>query len=157
MARNFVNVDRRTPLLLPVDLREWVPPEDIAHFVIEVVEGVDLRSARVNERGSGSAQYPPSMLAAVLIYCYLQGIHSSRAIERATHTHLGVRYITGDTHPDHDTIATFRRTQREVVREAFTQVLLMGRNLGLPGLGTVCVDGTKLHANASARQNRPDE
>ena len=104
MARRFVNVDRDTPMLFPPDMRDWVRKDDMVHFVIEAVEQMDLRVARVNERGSGSEQYPPSMMTALLIYCYAHGIFSSRKIETASYRDVAVRYLTGDTHPDHDTI-----------------------------------------------------
>lgn len=156
MSRNLVNVDRATPLLLPVDLREWVKADDVVHLVIEAVEQMDLREAVVNERGTGSAQYPPGMMVGLLIYCYAQGQYSSRKIEQATHRDVAVRYLTGDTHPDHDTIAAFRRTQERLLRHAFVEVLQLARRLGVPQLGTVCLDGTKLRANASLRANRRD-
>ena len=108
MSANFVNVDRRTPLLMPPDMRDWVPGDDLVHFVVEAVEGMDLRSLRVNHRGSGSPQYPPSMMLSLLIYCYANGIFGSRRIELATQRDIAVRYLTGDTHPDHDTIAKNR-------------------------------------------------
>ena len=85
-------------MLLPVDLREWVPDDDMVHFVIGAVEEMDLREAQVNERGTGSAQYPPAMMTALLIYCYAQGIFSSRKIERASYPDVAVRYLSGDTH-----------------------------------------------------------
>jgi transposase len=154
MSRNLVNVDRATPLLLPVDLREWVRSDDVVHLVIEAVEQMDLREAVVNERGTGSAQYPPSMMLGLLIYCYAHGRYSARKIEAATHSEVAVRYLTGDTHPDHDTIATFRRTQERLLRRAFVEVLHLAKRLGVPQLGTVCLDGTKLRANASVRANR---
>lgn len=156
MGRNLVNIDRATPMLLAEDLREWLPADDVAHLVIEAVEGMDLSLARVNERGSGSAQYPPGMLLALLIYCYSQGLYSSRRMERATHTHVGVRYVTANTHPDHDTIAAFRRTHGELLQRAFVEVLQLARELGVPRLGTVCLDGTKLSANASKRASRSE-
>jgi transposase len=156
MSTRYVNVDRATPLLLPADLREWVPTDDVVHLVIEAVEGMALSAARVNERGTGSAQYPPGMLLALLIYCYSQGLYSSRRIERASYTHLGVRYLTADTHPDHDTIATFRRQNAPLIRQAFVEVLQLAGALGVPRLGTVCVDGTKLKANASKRATRTE-
>ncbi len=74
MATRYVNVDRRTPMLLPVDMREWVPEDDMVHFVIAAVEQMDLRLAEVNVRGSGSEQYPTLMMTALLIYCYAHGI-----------------------------------------------------------------------------------
>ena len=84
MAERFVNVDRETPLLLPPDLRDWVPEDDMVHFVLEAVKGVDMSVFRVNWRGTGSRQYPPHMMLALLIYCYSHGIFGSRRIERAT-------------------------------------------------------------------------
>jgi hypothetical protein len=101
---HFVEANRDPPFLLPPDLREWVPEDDLAHFVLEAVERVDLRHFRVNERGSGSPQYPPRLMLALLIYGYANGIFSSRRIERATYRDLGVRYLTANTHlrPRHD-------------------------------------------------------
>ncbi len=149
----FVNVDRETALLLPVDLRDWVPSDDVVHLVIDAVEQMDVSVAAVNERGSGSEQFPPSMLLALLIYSYTQGIYSSRRIERATHTHIAVRYLTGDTHPDHDTIATFRRRNVALLEQAFREVVLLAREVGVLRMGTIFLDGTKLKANASRRAN----
>lgn len=136
-------------MLLPVDLRAWVPADDMVHFVIEAVEGMRLSSLRVNRRGSGSEQYPPKMMLALLIYCYAMGIFSSRRIERATWRDIAVRYLTGDTHPDHDTICKFRRENLEAVQEAFVAVLALARQLGVLKVGTVSVDGTHIKANAS--------
>src|SRR6188474_3120467 len=98
MGARFVNIDRETPMLLPVDLREWVESDDMVHFILEAVELVDLPQFRTNERGCGSAQFPPRMMLALLIYCYSHGIFGSRRIEAATHYHLSVRYLTGNTH-----------------------------------------------------------
>jgi len=151
MSVRFVNIDRQTPMLLPMDLREWVREDDLAHFVLEAVEGLDVSLAAINERGSGSEQYPPSMMMALLLYCYAQGIFSSRRIEAATYCHVSVRYLAGNTHPDHDTIASFRRANRELVRATFVRVLELGREVGLLRVGAVVVDGTKLWANASKR------
>jgi len=86
MSTRFVNVDRRTPLLLPPDLRDWIREDDMVHFVISAVEGMDLSLFKVNARGTGSAQYPPRMLLALLIYCYANGVFGSRRIETATNT-----------------------------------------------------------------------
>ena len=153
MATRFVTVDRYTPMLLPPDLRDWVPPDDMVHFVIEAVEGLRLSTLKVNRRGSGSAQYPPKMMMALLVYCYANGVFSSRRIERATHRDVAVRYLTGDTHPDHDTICTFRRENAEAVGEVFLQILLLAKEMGVLKVGTVSVDGTHIQANASKDKN----
>ena len=108
---------------------------------------------RVNERGSGSAQYHPRMMLALLIYCYANGVFGSRRIERATYRDIGARYLTADTHPDHDTICKFRRENFEAVAESFVQVLLLARELKLVRVGLVSVDGTKVDANASKHRS----
>ena len=149
----FIASDPRQPLLLPVDLREWVPSDDLSHFVLAAVERVSLDRFRINERGSGSAQYHPRMMLALLIYCYANGVFGSRRIERATYRDLGARYITADRHPDHDTICKFRRENFEAVAESFLQVLLLARELKLLRVGLVSVDGTKVRANASKRRS----
>ncbi len=151
MGPRFVNIDRDTPLLLPPNLRDWVPADHLAHFVGDAVETLDLRQAKVNARGTGDAQYPPAMMLALLIYSYATGTFSSRAIEQSTHDHVAVRMITGDTHPDHDTICTFRRENQPLLSETFVKVLQMAQQLKVLQFGqiTVSVDGTKVLANAS--------
>jgi len=153
MAERLVNVDRDTPMLLPVDLRQWVPEDDLVHFVIEAVDSMHLPSMGINRRGTGSEQYPPRMMMALLIYCYANGIFSSRRIERATYRDIGVRYLSGDTHPDHDTICTFRRENAAVVKEAFVEVLRLASEMKLLKVGVVSVDGTHIRANASKHKN----
>ena len=136
-------------MLLPVDLREWIPQDDLVHFVINAVEMMSLPGLSVNPRGSGSKQYPPRMMLALVIYCYANGLFASRRIERATYRDLAVRYLTGDTHPDHDTICAFRRENGEAVKQAFLEVLRLAQKMGLLKVGTVSVDGTHIKANAS--------
>lgn len=150
---NFVNVDRRTPMLLPPDLRDWVPQDDLVHFVLEAVEQVPLSHFQVNERGSGSKQFPPSLMLGLLIYCYAHGIFSSRKIERASYVNVAVRYLTADTHPDHDTICTFRRRNFAAITEAFVRVLELAKELKLLKVGTISVDGTHVRASASKDQS----
>jgi len=151
MALRLVTIDYDTPLLLPPNLREWVPAGHLAHFVLDAVEGMDLRQVRVNERGTGSEEYPPRMLLALLLYCYATGVFSSRRIEQATWDSVPVRMISGDTHPDHTTISTFRQENRSLVQEAFVRVLELAQELKFLRVGqlTVAVDGTKVLANAS--------
>ena len=149
----FVEVDRETPMLLPVDLREWVPADDPVHFIIEAAQRVELSAFRVKEVDSGKAQYPPQMMLALLIYCYSHGIFSSRKIEAASYRDVCVRYLTGDTHPDHDTICSFRRINAEAFGVCFLEVLRLARELKLLRVGTVAIDGTHIGANASKDKN----
>ena len=149
----FVERDQSQLYLLPVDMREWLPEDDLAHFVVEAVERVPMGAFRVNERGTGSAQYHPRMMLALLIYCYANGIFGSRRIERATYRDIGVRYVASNSHPDHDTICAFRRNNFEAVAETFEQVLLLAKELKLLRVGTVSVDGTKVDANANRHKN----
>jgi transposase len=153
MATHFVNIDRKTPMLLPVDLRDWIAGDDMAHFILEAVELVELTQFRTNERGCGSQQFPPRMMLALLIYCYSHGIFGSRRIEAATHHHLSVRYLAGNTHPDHDTICKFRRENFAAMADCFLRVLELAKEIGLLRVGTVAIDGTRLQANASKHRN----
>jgi transposase len=146
---NFIPCDRDQAFLLPPDLKEWLPDDDVAHFIIAAVERVGMNAFKVNRLGTGKAQYDPRMMLALLIYCYANGIFSSRRIERATYRDVGVRYVTANTHPDHDTVATFRRANKAAFEAAFLQVLLMAKETGLLKVGTVSIDGTKIDANAS--------
>lgn len=146
---NFVSCDRDQAFLLPPDLRDWLPDDDLAHFVIAAAERVAMANFKINDRNSGSAQYHPRMMLALLIYCYANGIFSSRRIERATYRDLGVRFVAANCHPDHDTIATFRRRNAAAIEAAFLSVLLLAKETGLLRVGTVSIDGTKIDANAS--------
>ena len=140
-------------MLLPVDLRQWVPEDDLVHFVINAVDTMSLPSLKVNRRGSGSERYPPHMMLALLVYCYANGVMSSRRIERASYRDIGVRYLTGDTHPDHDTICAFRRENGPAIEEAFVEILRIGGEMGLLRIGTVSIDGTHIRANASKHKS----
>jgi transposase len=151
MAVRYVNIDYDTPLILPPNLRDWVPADHLAHFILDAVAEMDLRQVRVNDRGTGSPQYPPPMLLALLLYCYATGVFGSRRIEQATYDSVPVRMISGDTHPDHDTLCTFRRENKALVQETFVHVLELAQALKFLQVGqiTVAVDGTKVLANAS--------
>jgi transposase len=151
MATRFVDIDRETALLLPPDLRDWVPANHLVHFVIDAVEKLDLRQIQVNTRGTGDAQYPPAMLLGLLVYSYATGVFGSRRIEQSTYDNVAVRLLTADTHPDHDTICTFRRENKALFGECFVKVLQLAQELKLARFGqiTVSVDGTKIAANAS--------
>lgn len=145
----FVPFDRTQAFLLPPNLKDWVPDDDLAHFIIAAVERVPLSGFQVNDRAGGKPQYHPQLMLALLIYSYANGIFSSRRIERATHRDIGVRFVAANTHPDHDTIAVFRQTNKAAFEAAFLQVLLLAREAGLLRVGTVSIDGTKIDANAS--------
>ena len=145
----YVPFDRDQLFLLPPDLKDWLPGDDIAHFIVAAVERVRLGEFRTNPQAGGKPQYHPRLMLALLIFSYANGIFSSRRIERATHRDIGVRFIAANTHPDHDTIATFRRVNKAAFEAAFLEVLLLARETGLLKLGTVSIDGTKIDANAS--------
>ena len=149
----FIQSDRNQPFLLPPDLREWVPEDDLVHFIIEAVDRVDMKNFKVNHRGSGSAQYDPRMMLALIIYCYANRIFASRRIELATHLNVCVRFVAVNTHPDHDTICTFRRENFAAIEETFLQVLTIAKELKILKVGTVSVDGTKIDANANIHKS----
>jgi transposase len=146
---NFVPFNRDQSFLLPPDLKEWLPADDVAHFIVAAVDRVPLASFPVADRSGGKPQYHPRLMLALLIYCYANGIFSSRRIERASYRDVGVRFVAANLHPDHDTIAVFRRSNKAAFEAAFLQVLLLARESGLLTLGTVSIDGTKIDANAS--------
>ena len=146
---NFRTIDRATGFLLPPSVDEWLPKKHLARFVVDVIDGIDLRAMSGRYRGSGSASYHPRMLLGILVYGYATGIFSSRKLERATYDSVAFRFIAANDHPDHDTIATFRRRFLKQIEGLFVQVLLLAREMGMLKLGTLGLDGTKIHANAS--------
>jgi len=146
---NFRPINRDTDFLLPPSVDEWLPERHLARFVVEVVDQLDLSAMVKAYRGSGSASYHPSMLLGLLIYGYATKVFSSRAIERATYDSVAFRYMAGNQHPDHDTIAAFRKRFLPQIEGLFVEVLKLAHAMGVLKLGTVALDGTKLHANAS--------
>jgi transposase len=146
---NFRPYDRQTGFLLPPSVDEWLPERHLARFVVEVIESLDLGAMNRSYRGSGSAAYPPRLLLAILVYGYATGVFSSRKLERATYDSVAFRFVAGNEHPDHDTIATFRREFLAAIEGLFVTVLQLAREMGVLKLGTVGLDGTKIHANAS--------
>src|SRR3974390_1292442 len=149
MAARFINLDRQTPMFLPCDLREWVPKNHIVHFIRDGVEQIPTAHFQVNDRGTGSEQYPPTMMLALLIYCYATGRFGSRTIEAATHSDVAVRYLCANLHPDHSSICEFRVVNEAAFGAAFVSVLQLAQQLRLTRVGAVSVDGTKIQANAS--------
>src|ERR1035438_8987180 len=146
---NFRAIDRETGFLLPPSIDEWLPEEDLGGFVVEVIDGLDLSTMVRSYRGSGSASYHPALLLSIVVYGYATGVFSSRKLERATYDSVAFRFITGNEHPDHDTIATFRRRFLKEIEGLFVGVLELAHEMGMLKRGTVALDGTKIHANAS--------
>jgi len=152
MAKRFLPYDIEQQILLPPDMRAWLPESHLALFVTDVVAALDLSAiyracSRKDDRGR--AAYHPQMMVALLVYAYCVGKPSSRKIERATYEDVAFRVLTADQHPDHDSIATFRKTHLPELADLFKQVLLLCQQAGLVKLGHVAIDGTKIAANAS--------
>lgn len=145
----FRTIDRDTDYLLPPSVQDWLPEAHLARYVVDVVESLDLSALEQAYAGRGSDAYHPAMLLSLLIYGYTTGTFSSRKIERATYDSLAFRYIAGNRHPDHDTLAVFRKRFGKAFQSAFVQVLQIARENQLSRFGTVSLDGTKIHANAS--------
>ena len=145
----FVPVDRDTAYLLPPSVDEWLPSDHLARFVVEVIERLDLDELTSQYAGRGSAAHHLAVLLGLLVYGYANGVHSSRKIERATYDSVAFRYVAANTHPDHDTLATFRRRFLKEVEALFVQVLVLAREMKLLKLGHIALDGTKIKANAS--------
>ena len=146
---NFRPIDRDTGFLLPPSVDEWLPERHLARFVVEVIGGLDLRSMTGSYRGSGEASYHPELLLGLIVYGYATGVFSSRKLERASYDSVAFRFIAANEHPDHDTIAAFRRRFLKQIETLFVQVLSVASEMGVLKLGTVALDGTKIHANAS--------
>ena len=146
---NFIPTDRKTDYLLPPSVDDWLTQDHLARFVVEVIDGLDLSKLTRQYAGRGSKAHHPATLLAILVYGYCTGIFSSRKLEMATYDSVAFRYIAAGSHPDHDTLATFRRRFIDELAGLFVQVLEMATEMKLLKLGTVCLDGTKIHANAS--------
>jgi len=145
----FRPIDRDTDYVLPPSVQDWLPESHLARYVVDVVEGLDLSELERAYAGRGTDAYHPALLLSLLIYGYATGTHSSRKIERATYDSLAFRFIACDQHPDHDTLASFRRRFGKEFAVIFVQVLQVARENPLSRLGTVSLDGPKIHANAS--------
>ena len=152
MAKHFLPFDLNQPFLLPPDLREWLPERHLARFVLDVVDALDLSklmAAYLKNNDRGRAGYHPKMLLGLVLYGYCTGTRSSRQIERKTYEDVAYRVLSGNQHPDHDSIANFRQRHLELIAKLFVQVLRLCQEAGLVKLGNVAIDGTKMKANAS--------
>src|SRR5271156_6520787 len=146
---NFRTIDRKRGYLLPPSVDEWLPQRHLARFVVEVIDGLDLGAMVGSYRGTGSASYHPTVLLSILVYGYATGVFSSRKLERASYDSVAFRFIAANDHPDHDTIATFRRRFVKEIEKLFVDVLRLAGEMGVLKMGTIGLDGTKIHANAS--------
>jgi transposase len=149
MSDKFRAINRDTPYLLPPSLQDWLPEKHLARFVVDLVDQLDLSTLEKRYGGGGKQPYHPAMLLALLFYGYATGVFSSRKLEQATYDSVAFRFITGDTHPDHDTIAVFRKRFLPELEGLFVQLLVVAKVTGLLKLGKVSLDGTKIKANAS--------
>jgi transposase len=156
MANFFRHPDRRQRFLLPIDMMDWVPRDDIVHLIVDAVEMMDLRRFEESYATSGPGQAPfsPAMMLALLIYAYSNKVRSSRKIEQLCRRDAGFRLIVGDAVPDHSVIARFRRRHATDMEALFVEVLKLCREAGLLRLGVIALDGTKIRANAALDANR---
>ena len=149
MSSKFRTVDRDTLYLLPPSVEDWLPDDHLARFVVDIVDRLDLSALERRYSGGGKDPYHPSLLLGLLFYGYATGVFSSRKLERATYDSVAFRFIAANSHPDHDTIASFRKRFLEELQALFVQILLIAQEMGLLKLGNVSLDGTKVRANAS--------
>jgi transposase len=149
MSGRFVPVDRDTAYLLPPSVQDWLPENHLARFVVEIVERLDLRELTTAYQGRGSDAAHPAMMVALLFYGYATGVFASRKLEQATFDSVAFRYVAANQHPDHDTIASFRKRFLQELSALFVQILSIAQQMGVLQLGKVSLDGTKVHANAS--------
>ena len=145
----FVTVNRDTAYLLPPSVDDWLPKDHLARFVVEIVDQLDLSELTRQYRGTGSDAYHPSVMLGLFIYGYATGVYSSRRIEAASYESVAFRYIAANEQPDHDSLCTFRKRFLKEIEALFVQVLCIARQMKLLKLGTIALDGTKIHANAS--------
>jgi transposase len=149
MSRTFKTVNYEQALDLRVRLGDCLPPEHLARFVVDSVALLDLSALYAHYGSRGGEAYAPEVLLGLLFYGYATGVFSSRKIERATYEAVPFRFLAGNQHPDHDTLATFRRTFLPELKDLFVQVLLLAQEAGVLKLGTISLDGTRIHADAS--------
>ncbi len=150
MAKEYISSNRQQAYLLPPSIDEWLPKEHLARFIVEIVKELDLSNIHKGYSGQGGSKaYHPEVLLSLLFYGYATGTFSSRKIERATYDSVAFRYIAANTHPDHDTVATFRKRFLVELESLFVQILMVAQSVGILKVGKVSLDGTKVKANAS--------
>jgi transposase len=151
MEKTFKSCDRKQMLLLPPSLLDWLPEGHLVHFILDLVEQLDLSKIYASYQGNGRGQppYEPRMMTALLFYAYCTGVPSSRQIEKKTFEDVAFRVIAANRHPDHDSICEFRKRHLKALAGLFVQILRLCQEAGLVKLGHVALDGTKIKANAS--------
>lgn len=149
MARKFKTVNYEETLELKVSLHEVLPPNHLARFVVDIISQLDLSGIYGRYGAQGGEAIAPEILLGLLFYGYATGVFSSRKIEKATYESISFRFIAGNLHPDHDTIAHFRKTFLAELKELFVQILLLAQAVGVLKLGNLSLDGSKIHADAS--------
>ena len=145
----FIPFNQDVDPIFPSSVDDWLPEGHLARYIVQVVKTLDLSEIEGAYSKGGSAAYPPVMMISLLIYAYATGVFSTRQIERATYESAAFRYLAGNHHPDHDTLAAFRRRFGEQFKALFVQVLQIAQVNKISQFGTVSLDGTKVHANAS--------
>ena len=149
MSRKFKTADYDATLDLTVRLGDCLPPDHLARFVVDIIAQLDLSAIYARYGTRGGQPYAPEILLAVLFYGYATGVFSTRKLSRATYESVPLRFIAGNLHPDHDTLASFRKTFLPELKDLFMQVLLLAHTAGVLKLGNISLDGTKIHADAS--------
>lgn len=149
MTRRFKTADYEKTLDLQISLRDVLPPYHLARFIVDVIAQLDLSAIYNQYSDEGAPPYAPEVLLGLLFYGYASGVFSSRKIEKATYEVIPFRFIAGDMHPDHATIAHFRQQFLAELKELFVQILLIAQEMGHMQLGNVSLDGSKIHADAS--------
>ena len=152
MSRAFKTADYQATLDVTVRLGDLLPPEHLARFVVDAVAQLDLAGLYARYGARGGQPYAPEILLGLLFYGYATGVFSSRKIESATYDSVPFRFIAGNLHPDHDTVAVFRKSFLPELKGLFVQILLLARLAGVLQLGKISLDGTKLHADAAKSQ-----
>src|SRR5215210_312086 len=149
MSRVFKTADYDATLDQTVRLGDCLPADHLARFIADVIAQLDLTPIYARYGARGGAPYAPELLFGLLVYGYATGVFSSRKLEHATYESAPFRFLAGNLHPDHDTIATFRKTFLAELQDLFVQVLLLAQAMGVLQLGNISLDGTKVHADAS--------
>jgi len=149
MARRFRMIDYEKSLDQTITIRDVLPPDHLARFIVRVILMLDVSAIYAKYSDEGGEAYAPELLLGLLFYGYATGEFSSRKVEKATYESIPFRFLAGGWHPDHDTIANFRKTFLPEIAELFAQVLVIAHELGILKLGNISLDGSKIHADAS--------